>query len=110
MSNYKRYNLIHNEIMNRLEAGKITTEQAKEVNDLAFNKYITESAISSIILDRYKTSKPISDDRKDKIKASIENGSYNGRNSWITDLAYANITKDDIKKIAESGTGGLQKE
>ena len=42
MANYERYADIHNEIMNRLEAGEITTEQAKELDDTFFDKYITE--------------------------------------------------------------------
>lgn len=42
MTNYERYLEIHNELMNRLANGEITTEQAKEVNDLAFDKYIVE--------------------------------------------------------------------
>ena len=42
MPNFEKYNKLHAEIMKRLEAGEITTEQAKEVNDLAFEKYITE--------------------------------------------------------------------
>lgn len=40
--NIEKYNKLHNELMNRLEAGEITTERAKEINDLAFDKYITE--------------------------------------------------------------------
>jgi hypothetical protein len=41
--NIEKYNKLHDELMKRLESGEITTEQAKEVNDLAFDKYITES-------------------------------------------------------------------
>jgi hypothetical protein len=41
--NIEKYNKLHNELMKKLEAGEITTEQAKEINDLAFDKYITES-------------------------------------------------------------------
>lgn len=38
--NIEKYNKLHDEIMKRLENGEITMEQAKEVNDLAFDKYI----------------------------------------------------------------------
>ena len=40
--NIKKYNKIHDEIMNRLEKGDITIESAKEVNNLAFDKYIND--------------------------------------------------------------------
>ena len=42
MPNFERYSKLHDEIMRRLEVGEITTEQAKEVNDLVFEKYIIE--------------------------------------------------------------------
>ena len=45
MNNFEKYNKLHTEIMKRLEAGEITTEQAKEVNDLAFEKYVTEGVV-----------------------------------------------------------------
>ena len=50
MPNFDRYNKLHDEIMKRLEDGEITTERAKEVNDLAFEKYILEAAISPVLL------------------------------------------------------------
>ena len=42
MPNYNRYNKLHDEILTRLENGEITTEQAKDVIDLAFDKYVVE--------------------------------------------------------------------
>ena len=42
MSDYKRYISLHDEIMHRLEDGQITTEQAKDVIDMAFEKYVME--------------------------------------------------------------------
>ena len=45
MTNFEKYNKLHDEVMKRLENGEITVEQAKEVNDLAFDKYITEAKI-----------------------------------------------------------------
>lgn len=44
MTNYEKYNKLHAEVMKRLEDGEITIETAKEVNDLAFEKYVTENA------------------------------------------------------------------
>lgn len=44
--NFERYDVIHNEIMKRLQEGEITIEQAKEVNDLAFDKYIVEAELT----------------------------------------------------------------
>ena len=43
MTNFEKYNKIHDEVMKRLEDGEITTEMAKEVNDLAFEKYLLEA-------------------------------------------------------------------
>ena len=43
MNNFEKYNTLHNEVMKRLEDGEITIECAKEINDLAFEKYIIES-------------------------------------------------------------------
>ena len=43
MTNFERYNKIHNEVMTRLEKEEITVEQAKDVIDLAFDKYMVES-------------------------------------------------------------------
>lgn len=47
-TNFKKYSIIHNEIINRLEAGTIPIGNAKEVIDLAFDKYITENVASPI--------------------------------------------------------------
>ena len=44
MTNFEKYNKLHSEVMSRLENGEITIETAKEVNDLAFEKYIEESS------------------------------------------------------------------
>ena len=43
MTNFERYNKLHNEVMTRLEKEEITIEQAKDVIDLAFDKYMVES-------------------------------------------------------------------
>lgn len=48
--NIEKYNKIHNELMNRLENGKITVENAKEVHDLVFDKYIAEGAIDPLTI------------------------------------------------------------
>lgn len=48
MPNFEKYNKLHNEVIKRLKDGKITTEQAKEVHDKIFNKYIIESGEVSI--------------------------------------------------------------
>jgi hypothetical protein len=49
----KKQNLnILNIDMKKLEAGEITTEQAKEINDLAYDKYIMEG-----VFDKIKKSK-----------------------------------------------------
>ena len=60
MQDFNRYRLIHNEIMKRLEVGEITTEQAKSVIDLAFDKYTNDS--QDVIIEKasreyYKMSK-----------------------------------------------------
>ena len=41
--NIEKYNKLHNEIMKRLESNEITTESAKAINNLAFDKYIVEN-------------------------------------------------------------------
>ena len=45
--NIEKYSKLHNEIMKKLENGDITVERAKEVNDLAFNKYITKENVKT---------------------------------------------------------------
>jgi hypothetical protein len=47
--NIEKYNKLHDEIMKRLENGEITIETAREVNDLAFEKYMYESKELKII-------------------------------------------------------------
>jgi hypothetical protein len=47
MTNFEKYNKLHDEVLKRLEDGEITVETAKEVTDLAFDKYITEDSNSS---------------------------------------------------------------
>ena len=42
MADFERYNKLHDEVMKRLEVGEITTEQAKDVIDMSFEKYIFE--------------------------------------------------------------------
>ena len=42
MTNFERYNALHNEVMKRLEEGEITTESAKELNDRFFDRYVVE--------------------------------------------------------------------
>ena len=45
MNNFEKYSKLHDEVMKRLEDGEITIEKAKEINDLAFEKYISEAKI-----------------------------------------------------------------
>ena len=40
----EKYNKIHDELIKKLEDGEITIEQAKEINELAFDKYVLESS------------------------------------------------------------------
>ena len=40
-TNFDKYNILHNEVIDKLQNGEITIEKAKEINDLAFDKYIT---------------------------------------------------------------------
>jgi len=39
-NNFKKYNILHNEVMKRLDEGEITIEQVKELNNRFFDKYI----------------------------------------------------------------------
>lgn len=48
MNNFEKYNKLHDEIISRLENGEITTETAKEVNDLLFDKYIVNDGAEII--------------------------------------------------------------
>lgn len=51
--NIEKYNILDTEIMNRLERGDITNEQANEVLDLVFEKYIVDDAYDSCDNDLY---------------------------------------------------------
>lgn len=46
MTNFERYHKLHSEVMDRLKDGIITIEQAREVNDKIFTKYIVEASVS----------------------------------------------------------------
>ena len=46
MTNFDKYNLMHEEIMFKMENGEITIECARQLNDLAFNKYIAEASMT----------------------------------------------------------------
>ena len=46
--NIEKYTKLHNELMKKLEAGEITGETAKDVNDLAFEKYVSESVLAPL--------------------------------------------------------------
>jgi NAD(P)H-flavin reductase len=52
--------------MKKLEAGEITTEQAKEINDLAYDKYIMEG-----VFDKIKKSKESKKKKKRNSKMSM---------------------------------------
>jgi predicted nucleic acid-binding protein len=41
----KKYSKIHDEVIKRVQSNEITAECAKEINDLAFQKYIVESTV-----------------------------------------------------------------
>lgn len=48
---FEKYLLLHDKIMEKVANDEITTEQAKELNDLAFNKYVIESSYNEDELD-----------------------------------------------------------
>lgn len=52
-TNFEKYMSLHNEIMTRLEMGKITIEMAKDINDLAFDKYIVAEAAGTTLKNRF---------------------------------------------------------
>lgn len=56
-SNFERYSAIHNELIKRLQDGEITIEFAKEVNDLAFDKYISEKVDFKNIANKVQETK-----------------------------------------------------
>jgi len=51
-----KYNLIFNTLQSKVNSGELTLEQAEEVNELAYQKYITESVVKKI-LDSHKKKK-----------------------------------------------------
>lgn len=59
--NIEKYNILHDELMKRLESGEITVEMAKEVHDLAFDKYITEG-----FFDRFSKKAKEEEQKKDE--------------------------------------------
>lgn len=68
--NIEKYSKLHNEIMKKLENGEITVENAKEINDLAFNKYITEGKFS----DAFNKVKKSVSSTVGKVKQSMSKG------------------------------------
>lgn len=63
-TNFEKYNMLHNEIMKKLEIGDITVEKAKEINDLAFDKYIIEA----MTINRLDNKKLVYDKNKKESK------------------------------------------
>ena len=90
MPNFERYLALHNEIMNRLERCEITTEQAKEVNDLAFDKYIMERSLFKKDNNEknYKDSNPKYGD----LQIAAVAFHNQGRTVWITN--YSNLPEN----------------
>ncbi len=58
------YDLIYTELCDRIEQGEITMEFAEVVNDLAYDKYIMESAIDREIEDLKR--------KKEALKAKLD--------------------------------------
>lgn len=83
MSNIESYNKIVEELQNRITSNQITLEFAEKVNDLAYNKYISEGFL-------FKKKK--SD--KDKLKDDIEKLKKLRADGKISDL-------DFTKKVSE---------
>jgi hypothetical protein len=75
--NIEKYNKLHSEIMNRLENGEITVETAKEINDLAFDKYITESKIIDFIKKKLKPSSVKNISTDNELTTSTDNLLFN---------------------------------
>ena len=89
--NIEKYTKLHNEIMTRLEVGKITTETAKEMNDIAFDKYIADDLYyeRSVLLealndenygdDFYYESSKIIKNIKDSLNKESKTATDNGK-------------------------------
>ena len=73
MANSERYNLLHDEVMRRLENGEITTEQANEVHDKIFDRYVIESEESQEPKNEYDEKRSILSDFQTNTNTLIMN-------------------------------------
>lgn len=72
-----KYEIIYEELQSRVDKGELTVEQAEVLNDLAYDKYATESADNSKDLELI-----------DQLRGLVEAGKIK-------------LSKDDIKCIKE---------
>lgn len=89
---FERYCAVHAEILNRLENKKITVEQAKNVIDLAFNKYIVESTDDTQTDDGIETLKAR--------KTELDN-EYRKCESELAKINDVNGSSEDAKKYTD---------
>jgi predicted nucleic acid-binding Zn-ribbon protein len=107
--NIERYIGLHNEVMTRLENGEITVEQAKEVNDLAFNKYIVESGNTGLSDDEKKNLKKRYDELQkefDKCNEKLRSINDESDSEYIKINKRAHEITKEQKEIRKKLDGG----
>ena len=62
-----KYEIIFNTLQKKVDNGELTLEKASEINDLAYEKYVTESFFKSPLKDKLKELKPIYDEIRKRI-------------------------------------------
>jgi mevalonate kinase len=108
MNNFEKYSAIHAEVMNKLESGEITAEQAKEIKDLAFDKYVVEfveedddelEIFEESARQKYR-------ELLEKKKTRLEN--YIKHSTGETRKKYQEELDDVLEKLYQYGTGAVK--
>lgn len=89
--NFEKYYKVHNEVMDRLESGELTIEQAKEINDMAFDRYLMENKFTDAAKKVASSAKKVVNTATDKVKNSLS----------ADELAKPATTPEQEKEIKE---------
>ena len=66
------YELIYEELCERVECGELTLEEAEIINDVAYDKYVKEANIYDKIIDKHASASDRYGEKLDKIHMFVK--------------------------------------